>query len=153
MCYRWIAVSALALVNAFVSRQYFGYSLELSRALLTISVTALSITVAIVALYHRDFLAEIDSYIVRQGKMTRLAGRQIASDYKNNFGLLLVTLLLLSISIAFLLSVNFTLDTQLFRTIALWAFLSAIGSLATFVVFLTYRLYADARFLEQQLTS
>jgi len=153
MCYRWTVVSALAVANIFVSCQYFGYSLELSRALLTISVTALSITVAIVALYHRDFLAEMDPYITHQGKMARLAGRKVAGDYKNNFGLLLATLLLLSISIAFLLSINFILDTQLFRTIALWAFLSAMGSLATFVVFLTYRLYADARFLEQQLTS
>ena len=112
-----------------------------------------SFPLAIVALYHRDFLAEMDLYVspTRENRSkTRLAGRQIASDYKNNFGLLLVTSLLFSVSITFLLFVNFVGESQLFRVIALWAFLTSMGSLATFVVSLTYRLYADARFLERE---
>lgn len=142
----------LAMASIFAAIKNSAYSLELSRTLLTISATALSITVAIVALYHHDFLAEMDLYVEEKGKRTRLAGRQIASDYKNNFGLLLITSLFLSVSITFLLFVNLTVDTLLLKAIALWAFLSAIGSLVTFVIFFTYRLFADARFLERHLT-
>lgn len=143
----------LIVASIFVAAGNLAYSLELSRTLLTISATALSITVAIVALYHRDFLAEMDAYIDKKDEKTRLAGQRIANDYKNNFGLLLITSLFLSISITCLVFVNFTLEALVLKAVALWAFLSAIGSLVTFVIFFTYRLFVVARFLERSFTT